>query len=61
MSGWIRNCEDGRVEAIFEGEKANVESLVEFCRRGPSGARVENAVVEWEKYTGEFVSFEIGY
>jgi acylphosphatase len=59
VSGWVHNREDGRVEAVFEGEKGDVERLVEFCRRGPSGARVENAVVEWEKYTGKFVSFEI--
>jgi acylphosphatase len=41
LSGWIRNVPDGTVEAVFEGEPAAVERLVDFCREGPRGARVE--------------------
>ncbi len=40
-AGWIRNNPDGTVEAVFEGEPDAVERLVDFCRVGPSGARVE--------------------
>jgi acylphosphatase len=59
VTGWVRNLGDGRVEAVFEGNETNVTQLVDFCKKGPSGARVANARVAWEAYTGEFCSFEI--
>jgi acylphosphatase len=61
VTGWVRNRPDGRVEAVFEGEKAQVDALVEYCRRGPLGARVTKIDVAWEDYTGEFRSFSIRY
>jgi len=61
VAGWVRNVPDGRVEALFEGEKDKVDALIEFCRRGPAGARVTNVEVTWEDYTGEFKSFSIRY
>lgn len=59
--GWVRNLPDGRVEAVFEGEKGTVEELVEFCKRGPRGARVSEVEVRWEEYKGEFKEFRIRY
>ena len=35
VAGWVRNCEDGTVEAVFEGEPDDVEALVWFVRSGP--------------------------
>jgi len=61
VTGWVRNLPDGRVEAVFEGEKDRVETLIEFCRRGPPGARVTRVEVKWENYTGEFKSFSVRY
>lgn len=61
VKGWVRNLPDGRVEAIFEGEEGSVKELVEFCRRGPSGARVTGIDVVWEDYTGKFKDFKIRY
>ncbi|MEO9296260.1 MAG: acylphosphatase [Nitrososphaera sp.] len=57
--GWVRNLPDGRVEAIFEGEEEAVNKVVEWCRAGPSAARVDSLDVKNEKYTGEFSSFAI--
>ncbi len=57
--GWVRNLSDGRVEALFEGEKQNVEKAVEFCKRGPSGAYIRNVDVIWENWKGEFNDFRI--
>ena len=53
VAGWIRNVPDGTVEAVFEGEPERVESMVEWCRRGPSGAQVEDVDVDWEEPSGE--------
>jgi acylphosphatase len=52
VSGWVRNRPDGTVEAVFEGERADVESLVDLCRRGPRGAEVERVEVEAESAEG---------
>jgi len=60
VCGWVRNLPDGRVEAVFEGEKATVGGLVEFCRTGPRGARVSNIEVQWEECKGE-KGFRIKY
>jgi len=61
VSGWVRNLQDDRVEVVLEGEEENVKKLVEFCRRGPPGARVTRTEVTWESYSGEFRDFNIGY
>lgn len=61
LTGWVRNTRDGRVEAVFEGEKAKVDEVIEFCRQGPPGARVTNVEVVWENYKGEFSGFRIRY
>ena len=53
LSGWVRNCRDGSVEAVFEGEAERVESMVDWCRRGPSGASVERIDLGWEEPAGE--------
>jgi acylphosphatase len=53
LSGWVRNLPDGSVEAAFEGDPERVESMIEWCRRGPHGARVDDIEVSWEEPTGE--------
>jgi acylphosphatase len=52
VSGWVRNNRDGTVEAVFEGEELAVERLVEFCRDGPRGARVDRVEIEIEEPAG---------
>jgi acylphosphatase len=41
VAGWIRNCPDGTVEAVLEGEPDDVRRMVEFCSEGPRGASVD--------------------
>ena len=53
LAGWVRNLPDGSVEAVFEGEGERVESMVDWCRRGPAGAEVESVEVEREEPVGE--------
>jgi acylphosphatase len=45
VAGWVRNNRDGTVEAVFEGDPDAVERLLDVCRRGPSGARVDRVDV----------------
>jgi acylphosphatase len=59
VSGWVRNREDGAVEAVFEGDPAAVEELVEFCRRGPSRAEVASVEVIDEEPEG-LEGFQVG-
>ena len=59
VTGWVRNLSDGRVEVIAEGDKEKLDELVQFCRVGPSGARVENIGLDWSDVKGEFRGFRI--
>lgn len=61
VSGWVRNLRDGRVEAVIEGEKDKVVELVEYCHRGPQGARVKDVVVEWSEPNGDLRGFRISH
>ncbi|MDO5492591.1 MAG: acylphosphatase [Nesterenkonia sp.] len=47
ISGWVRNTDDGDVEALAVGDPESVEEFVSWCGRGPRGARVD-AVDEQE-------------
>ena len=46
VSGWVRNCPDGSVEALFEGDADAVDAMLAFTREGPRGAEVERVDVE---------------
>jgi len=53
VDGWVRNLDDGRVEAVFEGSEEDVERLVEFCHEGSPAARVDDVEVNYEQPQGE--------
>jgi len=61
IRGFVRNLPDGSVEAVAQGPELKVSQLVEFCRKGPDGAYVDN--IETGDYKGkeEFDSFSIRY
>jgi len=59
LVGWVKNLSDGRVEAIFEGKKENIEKMLKWLRRGPILARVDKLDFQFESYQGEFKDFEI--
>ncbi len=61
VTGWVRNRDDGSVEAVFEGEEDDVRAMVNFCRSGPPTAKVTKAELHWLKYVGEFEGFEIRF
>lgn len=59
VKGWVKNRDDGSVEAVFEGDEEGVKSIIEWCKKGPTNAWVQNVVIEWENYSGEFSCFDI--
>lgn len=59
LKGWVRNLETGEVEAIFEGSEDKVREMLDWCKKGPSFARVDDVKVEISDHKGEFDDFEI--
>jgi acylphosphatase len=47
VDGWVRNLDDGRVEAVFEGPEPAVAAMVDFCHEGSPAANVTDVVVDW--------------
>lgn len=46
LTGWVRNLADGNVEGEVEGEAVRVDAFCAWCKRGPSGGRVESVTIE---------------
>jgi acylphosphatase len=59
ITGWARNCPDGSVEIVVEGDRPSVEKFIEWCRHGPPGARVDAVRVESQAARGDFAKFSI--
>ena len=59
LTGWVRNVGYDTVEAVAEGERDNVERLIEEMKQGPRASRVDESKVEWETPTGEFDRFGV--
>jgi acylphosphatase len=58
MRGWVKNTSEGNVEIAASGEDEQVERFIEWCKAGPSMAKVSEVVVE-ETATIHFQSFSI--
>lgn len=61
VTGWVRNLRDGTVEAVVEGDKTDVLSLLNWCKKGPPIARVDHVKTRWQDYAGEFDAFNVRY
>jgi acylphosphatase len=59
LSGWVRNCYDGDVETVVEGEEGAVRAFITWCHDGPPGAHVTAVQVMIEPHTGDFHGFRI--
>ena len=57
IKGWVKNLPDGRVEAVFEGPKVNVDKVIEWCKHNQPYAKVDKVKVEEEEPTDEFDRF----
>ena len=59
VAGWVRNRDDGSVEAVFEGSAEAVEEMIEWCRSGPSRADVEDMDVSLGEDPDGLEGFEV--
>ena len=59
VAGWVRNCPDGTVEAVFEGDDEDVSRMVEWMRSGPRGASVEHVEVSEEEGSEALDGFQV--
>jgi acylphosphatase len=59
LTGWVRNTEDGGVEAVLQGEESMIELMIEQCKKGPFMAEVEHLGFEWEEEEETFTEFTI--
>jgi len=61
ISGYVRNLDDGSVEAVYEGEKEAVGEMIEWSKKGPPHAQVTSFRFTWEEPTDEFADFTVEY
>ncbi len=60
LTGYVRNLPSGNdVEVIAEGNRENLEQLIEYLKVGPPAARVEKVTVQWSKYSEKYTRFTI--
>jgi|TARA_B100001971_G_C18122146_1_gene500024 acylphosphatase len=59
LKGYVKNLDGGSVEIVAEGNEDEINELIEFCKKGPGSAQVEDVEIEFEKPKIEFKSFEI--
>ena len=59
LTGWVRNLPDGRVEAVLQGTREQVERMIKWCYRGPSEAQVSDIAVSYEDALEDFKDFGI--
>ena len=61
LKGFVRNLADGRLEAVFEGDKSAIAEMLELCKKGPSSAKIEKLEIEEEPPQNKFKNFEVIY
>jgi acylphosphatase len=61
VTGWVKNLDNGDVEAVFEGEEERIASVIGWLRNEHPHARVDGIERSTGKYTGEFENFEVVY
>ncbi len=61
LAGWVRNRADGRVEAVFEGDRRVVENMLSWCKKGPPYAYVDHVEIDWQPCQGDLMDFRVIY
>ncbi len=61
LTGEVRNLHGGTVEVRAEGERLQLEKLLDYLKKGPPAARVDRVETEWAEYTGNYSGFAVRY
>ena len=61
LTGWVRNTDDGCVEAVFVGGEKQVQDMIQWCYQGPPLSKVKNVEVKNQNPTNNFDSFSVEY
>ena len=59
LTGWVRNLDDGRVEAVVQGEPKKIHVLLKICRKGPPVSKVAAVQVQEESGSETFEAFTV--
>ena len=59
LTGFVRNREDGTVEVVAEGDRDQLQKLVDWCREGPELSHVKDVQLDWQTYVAQFEEFTI--
>ena len=59
LKGWVKNCKDGSVEAVFQGGEEAISSMIDWCWEGPSNAKVEHIHILEHSLHSSFYNFSI--
>ncbi|MFP4546406.1 MAG: acylphosphatase [Methanomassiliicoccales archaeon] len=61
LTGWVRNRRDGSVQAVFEGEEADIQEVIRRLREEHPHALVQEVQVDWKEPLDEFQEFKVTY
>lgn len=61
LKGWVKNMPDGSVEVRVEGDRSEIEALIDQLKTGPPSGSVSGLDCQWQEYTGTFERFDVSY
>ncbi len=59
IKGYVKNIENDRLEAVFEGPDLSVEQMIDFCKVGPPLSKVKSIIIKKQEFKNEFKDFKI--
>lgn len=59
LAGWVRNLPDGRVEALFQGDRERCTEALDYVHTGPAAAKVTLVEHQWRSDSVSYTAFEI--
>ncbi|MBI9090567.1 MAG: acylphosphatase [Desulfobacterium sp.] len=61
LTGWVKNCPDGSVEAVFEGKESDLDQIIQWCGQGSPGSSVDQVETDWLDTVSGFTGFNIRF
>ena len=61
IKGWVKNTPNGSVEVMAEGNEIDIQTFIEYCKKGPNLASIKDVKINYEELSNEFKNFEVRY